>query len=78
MDDRPKLTHRQSEVLRAIARSISDTGTQPTIRELCDMFGIVSPNGIHCHMRALKNKGYLERKPGKNGIVFKSWRDYAY
>lgn len=78
MVDTPTLTHRQSQVLRAIAVSIADTGAQPTIRELCEKFGIVSPNGIHCHLRALERKGFLIRESGKHGLVFKDWRDHAY
>ena len=75
--DKPQLTDRQSQVLQAIAVSIADKGKQPTYRELCKQLGILSPNGISCHIRALEKKGYLTRKPGESGLVFKDWRDHA-
>lgn len=37
---------------------------QPSIREIGKKFGINSPNGVECHLRALEKKGFIKR--GKN------------
>lgn len=31
----------------------------PSIRDLCDALGIKSPNGIVCHLKALRQRGLL-------------------
>lgn len=38
-------------------------GSSPTIRELCALLEISSPNGIMCHLKALSKKGVLEPLP---------------
>lgn len=40
-------------------------GTPPTIREIQAMMGVSSPNGIVCHLRALKRKGLIEMSENK-------------
>jgi SOS-response transcriptional repressor LexA len=57
--ERQPLTARQSEVLRAIVGHYADKGHPPTVRELCAVFGIRSPNGIVCHLRGLHKKGRI-------------------
>jgi SOS-response transcriptional repressor LexA len=55
MPDRPRLTDRQREIFEWIsARSMP-----PTYREIGAAFGIKSPQGVECHIRALEKKGYL-------------------
>lgn len=53
------LTNGQKRVLRAILRFARSAGRMPTIRELCAVLGISSPNGVNGHLRALEVKGYL-------------------
>lgn len=53
------LTKRQSLILCAIVKHIADHGYPPSIRDLCDEFGIRSPQGIRCHLNALRAKGVL-------------------
>jgi repressor LexA len=38
----------------------------PTYRELGVRFGIKSPNGVACHLKALAAKGYVAPAMGKN------------
>lgn len=63
------LTEKQREVYLFLKRVITK-GQPPTIREIGARFGIRSPNGVMCHVKALERKGYVAREPEKNrGIV---------
>ncbi len=44
-------------------------GYPPTIREICAAFGIASPEGVMCHMRALRDKGYVTWSDGEARTV---------
>lgn len=56
------LTARQAEVLDFIKANSGLYG--PAVREIAAAFGIKSPNGVACHLKALERKGYLRRLPG--------------
>lgn len=56
------LTDRQKEVLEFIAGYIRRAGYPPSFRDIGDEFRIKSPNGVLCHLQALKKKGYLDWK----------------
>lgn len=60
-DELPELTDRQQQVLDYIQSHITEKGCSPTIREIGKAFGIVSPNGVMCHLKALEKKGRLTR-----------------
>lgn len=57
----PNLTPRQQQILDYI-RKRQQSGISPTYREIGDRFGINTPNGVLCHIKALEKKGYLERE----------------
>jgi repressor LexA len=61
------LTKRQGEVLDFMRRHIAKHGYCPSIREIGTHFGMTSPNGVICHLKALEQKGKLKRCRGKNG-----------
>lgn len=61
-----KLTKRQATVLEMIAEHIEEVGYPPTIRELGDVLGIRSTNGVNDHLKALEKKGYLSREDAKS------------
>ena len=61
MSDRPALTKKQQAIFNFIRKHIETKGFPPAIRDICDAFGIKSPNGVMCHLKALQNKGYIER-----------------
>lgn len=63
------LTTRQREVLDYIARSISETGYPPTIREIGVALSIRSTNGVNDHLKALARKGYIERDTSKSRAI---------
>ena len=59
--DPMSLTTKQRAVFTFLKRRII-AGTCPTIREIQKHFGFASPNGVRCHLEALKFKGYIELK----------------
>jgi len=61
MADLNMLTDRQRHIYEFIKDKIENRGYGPAIREICDAFDIVSPNGVMCHLRALEKKGLIRR-----------------
>jgi repressor LexA len=59
------LTQRQQEVYDFVSELIRSRGYGPTVREIAEEFGISSPNGVVCHLRALERKGLIHRDPNK-------------
>jgi repressor LexA len=60
MNEKP-LTAKQQKIFDYIRNHIEGQGYPPTIRDICRAFGIKSPNGVMCHLRALQEKGRIER-----------------
>lgn len=56
----PILTSRQTEIFNFIKNGIRQQHT-PTVREIGAKFGILSPNGVMCHLKALERKGLITR-----------------
>ena len=49
-----QLTERQQNIYNMIRNLIVQRGYGPTVREIGEHFGIKSPNGVMCHLRALE------------------------
>jgi repressor LexA len=64
-----KLTERQQEVYRFIREKIRGRGYGPTVREIASQFGIHSPNGVVCHLKALEKKGLISREPNMSRAI---------
>jgi len=64
------LTKRQAEVLQYVRSHQEKFGIAPTVREICDHFGLTGPAGIHRILHVLVDKGYLSALKGKK----RSWR----
>lgn len=60
MSDIP-LTEKQQQIFTFIRKHIESKGFPPAIRDIGDAFGIASPNGVMCHLKALQKKGYINR-----------------
>jgi repressor LexA len=62
MPDFSQLTERQREIYEFIRGKIEARGYGPTVREIGENFGIKSPNGVMCHLKALEKKGLILRE----------------
>ena len=60
--DKSILTKRQLEIYEFIKDKILNRGYGPTVREIGNNFGIRSPNGVMCHLKALEKKGMITRE----------------
>src|SRR5688500_19824492 len=64
-----QLTDRQKNVYEFIREKIQNRGYGPTVREIGENFGISSPNGVMCHLKALEKKGLITRSPNKSRAI---------
>ena len=64
-----ELTDRQQQVYDMVRELIVSRGYGPTVREIGKHFGIKSPNGVMCHLRALERKGLIRRSPNKSRAI---------
>lgn len=62
MEPWDQLTDRQRKVYEFIRDKIRNRGYGPTVREIGENFGIRSPNGVMCHLKALEKKGLITRE----------------
>jgi len=59
------LTQRQRRVLEVIRNSIDRRGYTPSMREIGEAVGLVSPSSVAHQLHALERKGYLRRDPNR-------------
>ncbi|HKD37632.1 MAG TPA: transcriptional repressor LexA [Pirellulales bacterium] len=69
MLDLRHLTKRQKHVYEFIRDKIRNRGYGPTVREIGEQFGISSPNGVMCHLKALEKKGLIIREPNMSRAI---------
>lgn len=62
------LTEKQQAVLDFIEEYQMNFGKSPTIREMKEHFGVSSDNSILKHLKALADKGYIEKDDTPRGI----------
>lgn len=73
MDDSPKLTARQQQILDLVRTAIERTGAPPTRAEIANELGFRSANAAEEHLQALARKGVIELVGGTSrGIRLKS------
>ncbi len=73
MDDTPKLTARQQQILDLIQTAIERTGAPPTRAEIAAELGFRSVNAAEEHLQALARKGVIELVGGTSrGIRLRS------
>lgn len=63
------LTKRQKAVLACIEEYIAEKGYGPTVRDVCNKLGLSSPSTVHVHLKALEDKGYINRDPLKSRSI---------
>ena len=56
------LTARQRDIYEFLKDKIMNRGYGPTVREIGNEFGIRSPNGVMCHLKALEKKRMITRE----------------
>jgi repressor LexA len=69
MESFETLTERQQAVYQFIREKIRTRGYGPTVREIGLEFGIRSPNGVMCHLKALEKKGLIVREPNMSRAI---------
>jgi len=69
MDLFENVTERQRAVYEFIRDLIRGRGYGPTVREIGEEFGINSPNGVVCHLRALEKKGLINREANRSRAI---------
>ena len=73
MEERPKLTERQQQILDLVQSAIERTGAPPTRAEIAAELGFKSANAAEEHLQALARKGVIELVGGTSrGIRLKS------
>jgi repressor LexA len=73
MNDSPKLTPRQQQILDLVQSAIERTGAPPTRAEIAAELGFKSANAAEEHLQALARKGVIELVGGTSrGIRLKS------
>jgi len=63
------VTKRQRAVYEFIRKLIRGRGYGPTVREIGKNFGISSPNGVVCHLKALEKKGLITRQANQSRAI---------
>src|SRR4029450_11524966 len=73
VQDAPKLTDRQQQILDLVQSAIERTGAPPTRAEIASELGFRSANAAEEHLQALARKGVIELVGGTSrGIRLKS------
>ncbi len=52
---------RRKKILESIARTVSERGYPPSVREIAEAVGLASPSAVHHHLTAMERDGLLER-----------------
>ena len=62
------ITEKQEAVLKFIEKYQMQNGSSPTLREMREHFGVSSDNSILKHLKALEDKGYIQKDDTPRGI----------
>ncbi|MGE5827832.1 MAG: transcriptional repressor LexA [Micromonosporaceae bacterium] len=65
----PDLTPRQQRILDFIRETVERRGYPPTVREIGEAVGLVSPSSVAYQMGVLERKGYLRKDPNRPRAV---------
>ena len=60
------LTPRQQQILELVRNFAADKGYPPTVRELCRLAGVSSPDTVQYHLDNLREKGLLDEAKGRS------------
>lgn len=62
------LTPKEEQVMQFITRHIAGHGRAPTLEEIGGYIGVASRGTVHRYVKALENKGHLQRASGWRGL----------
>jgi len=65
----PDLTDRQRRILDYMRETVEQRGYPPTVREIGEAVGLVSPSSVAYQMGVLERKGYLRKDPNRPRAV---------
>jgi repressor LexA len=65
----PDLTDRQRRILEFIRDWVERHGYPPSVREIAEAVGLVSPSSVAYQLKELEKKGYLRRDPNRPRAV---------
>ncbi|GAA1810256.1 transcriptional repressor LexA [Luedemannella flava] len=65
----PDLTDRQRRILEYMRDIVSQRGYPPTVREIGEAVGLVSPSSVAYQLGVLEKKGYLRKDPNRPRAV---------
>ncbi len=65
----PDLTPRQRKIMEFLRNWGSEHGYPPSVREIGEAVGLVSPSSVAYQLKALERKGYLRRDPNRPRAV---------
>jgi repressor LexA len=63
------LTARQRRILSCIREWVEEHGYPPSVREIGEVVGLVSPSSVAYQLKELEKKGYLRRDPNRPRAV---------
>jgi repressor LexA len=63
------LTQRQRRILEYIRSAVEHNGYPPSVREIGEAVGLVSPSSVAYQLKELEKKGYLRRDPNRPRAV---------
>jgi len=69
MELEQQMTERQRVIYEFIRDKIRHRGYGPTVREIGQQFGIRSPNGVMCHLKALERKQLITRQKNMSRAI---------
>ncbi|HEY7222925.1 MAG TPA: transcriptional repressor LexA [Micromonosporaceae bacterium] len=65
----PDLSERQRRILEYIRATVDRRGYPPTVREIGEAVGLVSPSSVAYQLGVLEKKGYLRKDPNRPRAV---------
>lgn len=66
MSTKEGLTPRQQQILDLVRNFSADHGYPPTVRELCKLADVSSPDTVQYHLDNLREKGFLDEAKGRS------------
>jgi repressor LexA len=60
-----RLSTRQQQILDVIEQHMTERGYPPSVREIGEAVGLLSPSSVHSQLNTLQRLGYLRRDPTK-------------